>query len=211
MDIKFNDRVESQLRELKSYKNNSREWQMSYFDLYNLINHRIFSFCKSIATKIQNEQNLRIDVEEYCSAALTDVLIKLVEDFDPYKDKGFMNLYYYRIKKAFINIYKKELSKKCKSLTTSIEWKSFYNDRNYTYLDTEENEIYIIIEEYANINPKAKLIYAYEESSREEVTKEILKVLHKKKYGNSERQCVNRTKKGLQEYIIKKGITIYKK
>lgn len=205
MNTKFNDRVEIQLIELKKHKNNSKEWQMSYFDLYNLIYHRIFSFCKSSATKIQNEQNLRIDVEEYCSVALTDVLIKLVEDFDPYKDKGFMNLYYYRIKKALINRYKKELTKKYKSLTTSIEWKSFYNDRNCTYIDNEENDIYIIIDEYTKINPKAKLIYAYEESSREEVTKQILTVLGKEKYGNSERQCVNRIKKGLQEYIKKQG------
>src|SRR3712207_9567959 len=74
--------------------------------------HRVVGFCKKNAKKIQDEQNLRVDIDEYCSIALTDVLLKLVEDFDPETDSGFMNLYYYRIKKAFINSYKKALTNK---------------------------------------------------------------------------------------------------
>ena len=116
MDITFNDKVEMQLRELKKYQKNSLEWEMKYYDLYNLIYYKVVSFCKSNSIKIQNEQNLRVDIDEYCSVALSEVLIKLVDDFDPYTDKGFMNLYYYRIKKAFINLYKKRISAKEESV-----------------------------------------------------------------------------------------------
>lgn len=205
MNIKFNDTVEIQLMELKKYKKNSLKWEMKYYDLYNLIYYRVVSFCKSNAIKIQNEQNLRVDIDEYCSVALTEVLIKLVEDFDPYIDKGFMNLYYYRIKKAFINLSKKELTKKKKALTTSIEWKSSYDDDNCIYIKEEKDDIYNIVEDYININPKAKIIYLYEIENRERRIKEILNILGKKEYGNAERQCVNRVKKGLQSYIKKQG------
>lgn len=208
MDSKFNDKIEIQLRELKEYKKNSLNWEMKYYDLYNLIYYRVVSFCKSNAIKIQNEQSLRIDIDEYCSVALTEVLIKLVEDFDPYTDKGFMNLYYYRIKKAFINLYKKELTKKKKALTTSIEWESSYGDNYCTYIDEDKKDIYKIVEDYIKINPKAKIIYSYDIKNRDRRTKEILNILGKKEYGNAERQCVNRVKKGLQSYMKKQGYSI---
>lgn len=203
MDITFNDKVETQLRELKKYQKNSLEWEMKYYDLYNLIYYRVVSFCKSNSIKIQNEQNLRVDIDEYCSVALSEVLIKLVDDFDPYTDKGFMNLYYYRIKKAFINLYKKELAQKRKALTTNIEWKGSFGDSYCTHINEEKGDIYKIIEDYAKINPKAKIMYLYEIENREIRTQEILKALGKKEYGNAERQCVNRVKKGLQSFIKK--------
>ena len=209
MDTKFNDTVEDQLMELKKYKKNSLKWEMKYYDLYNLIYYRVVSFCKSNAIKIQNEQNLRVDIDEYCSVALTEVLMKLVEDFDPCTDKGFMKLYYYRIKKAFINLYKKELTKKNKALTTSIEWQSSYENNNYTYLKEEDDDIYKIIEDYIKINPKARIIYLYDIKNRERRKKEILNILGKEKYGNAERQCVNRVKKGLQSYIKKQGYVFH--
>ena len=185
MDIKFNDTVENQLMELKKYKKNSLKWEMKYYDLYDLIHYRIVNFCKSNAIKIQNEQNLRVDIDEYCSVALTEVLMKLVEDFDPYTDKGFMNLYYYRIKKAFINLYKKELTKNKKALTTSIEWKSSY-DNNCVYIKDEQgDDIYKIVDDYIKINPKARIIYLYDIENRERRRAEILKILGKKEYGNA--------------------------
>ncbi|MGL6106124.1 hypothetical protein [Romboutsia sp.] len=208
MYTQFNSNVEMKLKKLKMYEKHCFEWEMEYCDLYSLIYHRVVGFCKKNANKIQEEQNLRVDIDEYCSIALTDVLLKLVEDFDPYTDSGFMNLYYYRIKKAFINLYKKELTNKKKSLTTSIEWKPFYNDKYYTYIEGEESNLYIAIEEYIKINPKARLIYSYELDNREERTKIILKLLNKDSYGNSERQCVNRIKNGLKNYIKINNISI---
>lgn len=208
MYTEFNNNVEMKLKKLKKYKKHCFEWETEYYDLYNLIYHRVVSFCKKNAKKIQEEQNLRIDIDEYCSIALTDVLLKLVEDFDPDTDSGFMNLYYYRIKKAFINLYKKALTNKQKALTTSIEWKTFYSDKNCTYIDEEESNLYLMIEEYIKINPKARLIYSYELENREERRKTILKFLNKDSYGNSERQCVNRIKKGLRDYIKRKSILV---
>lgn len=204
----FNDSVETKLKKLKRYKKYCFEWEMEYCDLYDLIHHRVVGFCKKNAKKIQDEQNLRVDIDEYCSIALTDVLLKLVEDFDPDTDSGFMNLYYYRIKKAFINLYKKALTNKQKALTTSIEWQTFHSDKYCTCIDKEESNLYLIIEEYIKINPKAKLIYAYELENREERTKTILQFLNKNNYGNSERQCVNRIKKGLKNYMKRKNIAI---
>ena len=46
-------------------------------------------------------------------------------------------------------------------------------------------------------------MYLYEIENREIRTQEILKALGKKEYGNAERQCVNRVKKGLQSFIKK--------
>ena len=121
-----------------------------------------------------------MDIDEYCSVALSEVLIKLVDDFDPYTDKGFMNLYYYRIKKAFINLYKKELAQKRKALTTSIEWKGSFGDSYCTHINEEKGDIYKIIEDYAKINPKAKIMYLYEIENREIRTQEILPINRKK-------------------------------
>lgn len=204
----FNDNVEMKLKELKKYKQHCFEWEIEYYDLYNLIYHRVVSFCKKNAKKIQDEQNLRIDIDEYCSIALTDVLLKLIEDFNTDTDSGFMNLYYYRIKKAFINLYKKSLTSKQKALTTSIEWKTFHSNNDFTYINEEKSNLYLAIEEYIKINPKARLIYSYELENREERRKAILKFLNKNNYGNSERQYVNRIKKGLRDYIKIKKIEI---
>ena len=202
----FNDLVESKVRELKQLEPKSFEWEIVYSELYEIVHPKVISFCNREVIKLKNIDEFRVYEYDYYSIALSDVLMRLVDDFNPYEQTGFMKLYYYRIDKAFKNLFKSATNSKNKAIMTGKELFEFhFGEYEDAPPSLQEKSIFDILNEYVEKNPKAKLLKAYELQGRANITNAIKYCLGVDTYTSTDRWRVHSIKNNFYKYIKENG------
>lgn len=166
---------------------------------------KIVSFCNKEIHRVKNIGGLRVSEQDYYSIALTDVLMRLVNDFNPEQQRGFMRLYYYRVSIAFKSLFNKYINNKNKALVTGLEFRTEYFNKSKENLINIDVNIEELLNEFVKINPKGNLLFAYMLNDREQRTKEIMEELDIKEYSNTNRWKVHNIKNQFRKFIIDSG------
>jgi hypothetical protein len=206
LKMTYDEKIEYLAVQLKTLEKDSFEWQDTYTELYKMIYPKITKFCDNEVRNLKNNEEIRACELDYYSVALSEVLVRLVNDFDPNATpNAFMKLYYYRVKKAFINLFKSATNQKHKALLTGKELKDEYfgeyADKSKLF---KEKTIYDALEEFVKIHPKAKILYAYELGGHK-ATERIKKELGIEKYTSTERVKIFKLKDKLYKYMLANG------
>lgn len=202
----FNKKVEDKVKELKGLEPKTLDWEMVYTELYEMVYPKVVAFCNKEVLKLKNVDKFRVSELDYYSVALGDVLIRLVNDFNPSEQTGFMKLYYYRIDKAFKNLFNSATNSKNKAIMTGKElFEYHFGEYEDVVPSLTEKTIFEILDEYIEKNPKAALLKAYELQGRANVTEVIKKHLGIDKYTSTERWRVHSIKNSFYKYIKEQG------
>lgn len=206
--------VDEAVIKLKGCEPHSLEWESAYAELYELVYPKITRICDKEVKNLRNNAEFRVSKHDYYSIALTDVLVKLVNDFNPEEHYGFMKIYVYRTKKAFINMFKKSINHKNKALTTGVELECSFSDKgsvNTKYIDEpdvlKETSLYKALREFAEVNPKGRILFGYIFEDRSKTTEYIMKEMGITEYSNTDRWRVHNIKTKFRKFLIEKGYT----
>lgn len=205
--ISFEEKVEELVKELKGSEHGSLEWQDAYAELYKFISPRVIAFCNKEVTRLKCREEIRASEHDYQSIALSEVMVKLVNDFDPNTQQGFMKLLYYRTRRAFTNQFNASVNGKQKALVTGIELKEeYFGEEEMTCPSLRNKNIYEVLREYCEINPQAKILWCYQLDGQK-ATERIKQELGIENYGSTERWRIHNIKQKFKKYIIEKGYT----
>lgn len=204
--MKIVSNIEHLAVQLKTLEKGSFEWQDVYSELYKMVYPKMIKFCDAEVRKLKKDEEIRADEQDYYSMALSEVLVRLVNEFDPEKyPNAFMKLYYYRVRKSFHNLFNLSTNKKHKALVTGRELKDEYiGNYNEDLPSLRDKGIYEALESFVKVYPRGKILYAYELEGHK-ATERIKKELGIKEYTSTERVKIWKIKNKFYKYLMNNG------
>lgn len=204
--LTYDEKIEALAVQLKSLEKGSFEWEDTYAELYKMVYPKMVKYCDAEVRKLKKDEEIRACEHDYYSMALSEVLVRLVNDFDPEKyPNAFMKLYYYRVRKSFVNLFNSATNKKNKALLTGRELKDEYiGNYNEDIPSLRNKDIYEALDSFVKIYPRAKILYAYELGGHK-ATERIKKELGIENYTSTERVKVHKIKNKFYNFLMANG------